>query len=81
MWPGFDCRGRRHMWVELLLVSTLLWEVFFLVIVRDSKRGTGLLGSLRKDVFGAMHVNWKWTFFPSCAVVLPKFSGKSSLYE
>ena len=51
MWPGFDAAVDAICWLSLLLVSPLLWEVFFLVIVRDSKRGTGLLGSLRKDIF------------------------------
>ena len=29
MWPGFDCRTRRHMWVEFVVGSLLCSERFF----------------------------------------------------
>ena len=29
LWPGFDSRTRRHMWVEFVVGSLLLSEMFF----------------------------------------------------
>ena len=37
MWPGFDSRTLRHMWVEFVVGSRLWSEKFFISVLRFSR--------------------------------------------
>ena len=48
MWPGFDSRIRRHMWVELVLYSA----------PRGFSPGTPVFPSPQESTFGLLCVNF-----------------------
>ena len=61
MWPGFDSRTRRHMWVEFVVGSLLCSERFF-------------PGNISKFQFDpGMHEHFKRVLEKSCALWVNKF--------